>query len=118
MATPSGSSQHRCPAGPGSSLPGPAHLLHMTTPIRESIKALRNGDTVDINGFLVRATNDQDLREGAHYVAGRNTGPHLLTVRDVVVEDNFIGGYVLAMENAYPFDVPECVVVEIVGLAA
>jgi hypothetical protein len=52
------------------------------------------------------------LYPGDRYVAERNTGAHLLTVREV--SDN---GYVVPEEHAYCYDCSECIPVRIVGRA-
>lgn len=85
----------------------------MSATVQEMRVALRAGETVDFEGVPMRAAADQTLRPGATYVAGRNTGPHLLTVRQHVVEENFVGGFVISEEGAYPFDASECVVVDL-----
>jgi hypothetical protein len=45
------------------------------------------------------------LKPGDLYLACRNTGPQLLTVKSVNEEH----GYVIPVENAYPYDIHECV---------
>ena len=75
-----------------------------------TLRALRNGETVEVDGCLVRASESQELVRGVMYVGERNTAPRLGFVRYVdergwvASEDQFI----------YPYDVPECVVVEFV----
>lgn len=57
-----------------------------------------------------------DLRPGDTYVAERNSGPKLLTVREVrktLGEHDEYAGAVFAVEPAYPFDLWECVKVAI-----
>lgn len=46
--------------------------------------------------------SDEPIRVGDTYIAGRNTGPHLLTCRSV--HETFI----CSVENAYAFDTCEC----------
>lgn len=52
------------------------------------------------------------IQVGDTYLAARNTGPHLLTAREIVREEGFTGGYVCPVENAYAFDIPECIPIE------
>jgi hypothetical protein len=61
-------------------------------------------------GVRLRKTKDgADLLPGDTYVAERNSGPKLLTVREI----NHIQGWIIPQENAYVFDIYECVGVEI-----
>jgi len=48
----------------------------------------------------------KELAVGDLYVAKRNTGPHLLTVREIR------DGYVVPEEQAYSYELWECVPVE------
>lgn len=73
-----------------------------------TIKALRRGETVEIDGFIVKQALTE-LSSGDLYVAERNTGPHLLTCQRV----NSDGGYVVPEEVAYCFDISECVKIEV-----
>lgn len=83
-------------------------------PGHATLRALRSGDIVDLDGsgVLVRIVPG-DLAPGDDYVGARNT-VNLLTVDRIVSEDNWVGGYVIPVETAYPFDLTECVKVEIV----
>ena len=47
--------------------------------------------------------SDEEIKPGDTYMAQRNTGPHLLTCRKIV------DGYIVPTENAYFFDLSECV---------
>lgn len=49
------------------------------------------------------------LEKGDTYLAARNTGPHLLTVEEVAM------GAVFPVETAYPFDLNECVPIELIS---
>ena len=64
--------------------------------------------TVVIDGVTFKMTGvGRNLRTGDTYVAGRNTGPHLLTV-DKLCD----GGWISSKEDAYPYDLQECYKVE------
>ena len=77
----------------------------------EEFRALvKSGATeIEFEGVPVRLCRGEDLRPGDTYIAGRNTGPHLLTVREVY-ED---WGYATNVENKYPFDLRHCIKVEV-----
>jgi hypothetical protein len=83
-------------------------------PSYETIKALRDGEAVEIEGCMfVKA--EGDLAPGDWYIAERNGGPKLLTVHHVE-ED---GGYVVPQEPRYCYDLHECVkVMEVEGSEA
>ena len=57
-------------------------------------------------GFTV---HDELPQPGDSYLAGRNTGPHLLTCNKLDLEV----GCVFPMENAYPFDLHEVIKVSL-----
>lgn len=71
----------------------------------KTITALERGEEVDIGGGLLVKMVEGDLEPGDLYVAERNTGPHLLTCREINEEL----GCVFATILAYPFDTNECV---------
>lgn len=72
---------------------------------------LRQDGTVLFEGVRLKMTKEgTELEPGDTYVAERNQGPRLLTVR----ENNRTRGWVMPVENAYPYDTHECVGVEIV----
>lgn len=73
-----------------------------------TIRALRRGEVVDLDGLRLVQDGDGDVGPGDLYVAERNTGPKLLTCERVHEE----GGWVVARENAYSFDTHECVKVK------
>jgi hypothetical protein len=64
---------------------------------------------IEFEGVPVRLCRGETLRPGDTYMAGRNTGPHLLTVREVY-EDR---GFATNVENKYPFDLINCIKVEV-----
>jgi hypothetical protein len=71
---------------------------------------LRTGASeIEFEGMPVRLCRGEPLAPGDTYLAGRNTGPHLLTVREVY-EDQ---GFATNVENAYPFDLRHCIKVEL-----
>jgi len=78
----------------------------------KTLKALRRGEVVDFEGVGFRAV-EGELAPGDTYIAERNTGPKLLTVKYVNDEE----GYVVPVETAYVFDTWECVKVEMVDEA-
>lgn len=79
-----------------------------------TIRALRAGETVEFEGVPFRAAADQTLSPGDTYIAERNTGPQLLTVRRHVEEPNLVNGFVTSVEVAYPYDRSECVKVTMI----
>jgi hypothetical protein len=68
------------------------------------LSALRAGAVVDVEGFSLRA-EEGPLVPGCLYVAERNTGPWLLTVKRVDIDR----GYVVPTCNTYCYDLHECV---------
>ena len=52
---------------------------------------------------------DRPIRNGDTYLAARNTGPYLLTAREV----DRGNGWVVPVEPEYVFDIGECVPVEL-----
>lgn len=80
----------------------------------KTLKALRAGGTVDIEGLKFKMI-DGELQPGDLYIAERNTGPHLLTVRKVVHEETTGQAmHVNPTTMDYPFDIEECVKVELI----
>ena len=69
-------------------------------------KALRAGEIVEIEGLKFRMIPG-DLQPGDTYIAERNTGPKLLTVKTVNPR-----GWIQSQESAYSFDTWECVKIE------
>jgi hypothetical protein len=73
---------------------------------------LREQGSVWFEGVELRYAGEwRDLQSGDTYVAERNQGPKLLTVHHVDYHDV---GAVFPVENAYPYDLGECVKVEMV----
>jgi len=58
------------------------------------------GDTFLFEGLLL-TMSDEEIKAGDTYVAGRNTGPHLFTAREIKNECIF------PRELGYAFDVGE-----------
>lgn len=57
-----------------------------------------------------------NIEPGDTYMAGRNTSPQLLTcafVKKTLGKNDEFAGAVFPVENAYPFDIPECIKIEI-----
>ena len=73
--------------------------------IHEVLQRLRDGEVVEVGG--IRFQQDQgDIGPGDLYLAGRDTGLHLLTCREVGT------GCIHATTWAYSFDLWECVKVK------
>lgn len=81
----------------------------------ESLKELRGGNTLILEGMQVIMLPGE-IEVGDWYVAERNTGPHLLTAREIVKNDSMLGGWIHPNEIAYSFDLSECVRVKVLGL--
>jgi hypothetical protein len=80
----------------------------------KSIRALRNGEVLDLEGLRFRMDvddkgNEKEILPGDLYIAERNTGPQLLTADRIVKEESICGGYVIPTTLNYPYDLPECV---------
>jgi hypothetical protein len=82
------------------------------------IGRIRDGETVAFEGAKVRLLPGKEtgdlLEPGDFYLAERNSGPQLLTVKRVRETDAEWAGWVIPVELAYFFDFVECVGVEIV----
>lgn len=71
---------------------------------RPTLQALRAGEVVDLEGIRVRMDRGE-LGPGDLYVAERNTGPKLLTVRKIDPR-----GWIEARDSdAYSYNWGECV---------
>lgn len=75
----------------------------------KSLRALKEGKVVEVEGVGFKQLAGE-LRPGYWYVAERNTGPHLLTVKEI--HEFPWGRVVYPEEPAYPFNIGECVRVE------
>lgn len=71
------------------------------------IQVLRLCGNLFFEGYFLLFCKDQVIRPGDTYIAQRSGGPFLLTAKQVR------DGYVIPEERAYPFNVHECVKVEI-----
>lgn len=86
----------------------------------KTIRALRQGQVIDLEGLRFRMAVDENGQErpveaGDLYIAERNTGPQLLTALKVMNEESLAGGFIIPTTHHYPYDVSECVkVVEVV----
>lgn len=70
---------------------------------------LRLVGTADFEGVTLKMVGESDsLQPGDIYVAERNQGPKLLTVREIKINAVF------PVEVAYPYDLWECVKVKII----
>lgn len=87
-----------------------------------TIRALRNGEVVDLGGIKFKMDVDEngkerEIRKGDLYIAERNTGPKLLTAAEVIKPGegpNGYGNWIMPTCTAYSYDIPECVkVVEV-----
>lgn len=72
-------------------------------------KRLRAGEIIDFEGVQLKM-DPSEIEPGDIYVAERNTGPKLLTAKEVDTEI----GCIFPVEQEYPYDIPECVKVELV----
>lgn len=70
-----------------------------------TLKKLRNGEDVDLGGICL-VMDEGEIQPGDIYVAERNTGPHLLTAKEINRERGWI---VPTTTNDYSFDIGECV---------
>lgn len=81
----------------------------------KSIRALRRGETVEIDGLHLAIDGDGEVQAGDLYIAERNTGPQLLTAKRIDNVHNEIvwgGPWVLPTTFAYAYDLDECVKVK------
>lgn len=82
-------------------------------PLVQKLRVLRDGNTIDFDGVKLRMVDGKDsgenLQPGDTYYACRNS-EHIFTVR--FVDMNL--WCVHPVEIGYPFDIGECVGVEIV----
>lgn len=79
----------------------------------ETVRALRDGQVVELDGIRLRMSGDGTVMQGDLYVAERNTGPKLLTAGKVVPPDaEPFGGWIQPTTIAYSYDIGECVKVE------
>ena len=75
----------------------------------QTINALFRGETVELEGVKFAMDGDGEVFEGDIYIAERNTGPKLLTAKEVDYR-----GWIVPVEKAYPYDIIECVKVKLV----
>lgn len=75
-----------------------------------TLKALRAGETVEVEGFLLRMATGGEVSVGDFYVAERNTGPKFLIANKVHPE----GWVEPESPVAYSYDLWECCRVEVV----
>lgn len=81
-----------------------------------SINKLKEGETLEVEGIIF-VKEEGEISVGDWYIAERNQGPKLLTCRKIVdpsLEGGTGGKFVVPVENAYPYDLWECVKVKIV----
>lgn len=76
----------------------------MNNTARDTIKKLRDGETVNLEGILLER-DDGEIQPGDLYVAQRNSGPKLLTCLRV----NNYDGWIVPVDRAYCYDINECV---------
>lgn len=100
----------------------------MTTQTINALKALRDGETVEVEGCLFVIDGDGRPRsQGDWYIGQRNVGPQLLTVKsfsfyrgsqdETVRVDTFDGdewpSWINPQETAYAYNYGECVKVRL-----
>lgn len=66
--------------------------------------ACRPLNEIIFEGSLVKVDSSAEITQGDIYLAKRNTGWKLLTCR----ENKIAKGYIVPMENAYPYNTREC----------
>ena len=71
-----------------------------------TLKRLRAGEVIEIEGVQVRMVEGEIL-PGDWYVGERNAGPKLLTAFVLAKDPPDI--YIIPRENAYAYDIGECV---------
>lgn len=77
-----------------------------------TIRALAMAEIVDLDGIKLRKAEGR-IQSGDLYVAERNTGPKLLTAKEVVMSEcGCCINYVIPTTTDYCFDGGECVRVE------
>ena len=72
------------------------------------IQSLKQGNSVEFEGVTLRMAGNGQISPGDTYLAQRNT-VQLLTCRRTIQSE----GWIVPKEVAYPFDIHECVAVEI-----
>ncbi len=73
-------------------------------PGHETLRQLRQGKVVDLDGLLFVMDGDGEVAAGDTYIGARNT-VDVYTCKSVNTED----GWVNPEGNGYPFDTPECI---------
>jgi hypothetical protein len=74
-----------------------------------TIKSLRAGGVVDLYGIKFVMDNGE-IKHGDLYIAERNTGPKLLTAKEVIMTvDGSCINFIHATTTDYSFDGHECV---------
>lgn len=63
----------------------------------------------EFEGVKFTILSPKPIEVGDTYLAARNTGPHLLTAKVVDVKN----GWVHSEENAYSFNIGECIPIEL-----
>lgn len=85
----------------------------MLNSVSNLVNTIRDNNEVEFEGATLRMIPGKEsgrtLEIGDTYIAERNSGPHLLTVRKSDPR-----GWIESVENAYSFDWNECVGVDIV----
>lgn len=67
-----------------------------------SLKTLRAGDVLDLGGVMLRMA-EGEINSGDLYVAERNTGPKLLTAKEVTPR------WIVPTSIDYVYNLDECV---------
>ncbi len=74
-----------------------------------SLKVLRRREGIDIEGIKLKM-DEGEIQMGDLYVGERNTGPHLLTAKKIVMLDDGSGiDFIFSTCNTYPYNSYECV---------
>ena len=74
-----------------------------------TLTALRRGEVIDIEGLKLEM-DEGEIKAGDLYIGERNTGPHFLTAKEVVMtDDGCCISYIHATTPDYSYDGYECV---------
>jgi len=75
-----------------------------------TFNALLKGEEINFEGVKLKMDGDGKVRQGDLYVAERNTGPKLLTAREIVMSEcGCCISYIIPTSSDYCFDGTECV---------
>lgn len=73
-----------------------------------TLKALRRGEVIDLEGIRLRM-DEGEIKPGDLYIAERNTGPKLLTCKEIREDCERWQGWIVPTTLDYSYDFYECV---------